>query len=59
MGQKLITALGGGDIHDRDAQSPFGYVAEPDDIASAVAFLCSEDGRYITNERITVSGGGF
>jgi NAD(P)-dependent dehydrogenase (short-subunit alcohol dehydrogenase family) len=59
MGQKLVTLMGGGDIRERGAQSPFGFVAEPDDIAAAVVFLCSEDGRYITNERITVSGGGF
>ena len=47
------------DLSQRASQSPFGMVCTPDDIASAMLFLCSEDGRYITNERVTVSGGGF
>ena len=28
----------------------------PDDIAATAAHLCSEDGRYITNRRITIAG---
>ncbi len=47
------------DIHQLDERMPFGFVCEPADIANAVAFLCSDEGRYITNERITVNGGGF
>jgi len=46
-------------MRERDAMSPFGYVCQPEDIAAAVAFLVSNDGRYITNQRITVNGGGF
>jgi NAD(P)-dependent dehydrogenase (short-subunit alcohol dehydrogenase family) len=38
---------------------PFGFVCRPADIANAVVFLCSDEGRYITNQRITVNGGGF
>lgn len=60
MGRKLLTTMGvNADMSQRAAQSPFGMVCTPDDIAHAMLFLVSEDGRYITNERVTVSGGGF
>jgi NAD(P)-dependent dehydrogenase (short-subunit alcohol dehydrogenase family) len=60
MGRKLISLLPGpDDMRERDKTAPFGYVCQPEDIAAAVAFLCSEDARYITNQRITVNGGGF
>jgi len=59
MGRKLMSTFGVDNIRDRDATAPFGFVCTPDDIAATIAFLCSEDARYITNERITVSGGGF
>jgi NAD(P)-dependent dehydrogenase (short-subunit alcohol dehydrogenase family) len=59
MGRKLMSTFGVTDIRERDATAPFGFVCTPDDIAATIAFLCSEDARYITNERITVSGGGF
>ncbi|MBD3649143.1 MAG: SDR family oxidoreductase [Pseudomonadales bacterium] len=57
MGRKLVSQLtGSDDMRRRDADSPFGFVCTPDDIAATVAHLCSEDGRYITNQRITISG---
>jgi NAD(P)-dependent dehydrogenase (short-subunit alcohol dehydrogenase family) len=59
MGRKLMSTFGVENIRDRDAAAPFGFVCTPDDIAATIAFLCSADARYITNERITVSGGGF
>jgi NAD(P)-dependent dehydrogenase (short-subunit alcohol dehydrogenase family) len=60
MGRKLITLLpGSDDMRDRDTAAPFGYVCTPEDIASAVYFLVSENGRYLTNQRIAVNGGGF
>jgi NAD(P)-dependent dehydrogenase (short-subunit alcohol dehydrogenase family) len=60
MGRKLLATMGvNADMSQRASQSPFGMVCTPDDIASAMMFLVSEDGRYITNERVTVSGGGF
>ena len=36
---------------------PLQQVAEPDDIAAAVAFLLSDDARLITGQTISVSGG--
>lgn len=60
MGRNLIRQLPGpDDMRERDALSPFGFVCQPEDIANAVAFLVSEQGRYITNQRLTVNGGGF
>ena len=47
------------DIRDLDGRMPFDHVCRPEEIASAVAFLVGRDGSYITNQRITVSGGGF
>ena len=36
---------------------PFGRLAEPDEIAAAVEFLCSDDARFITGQTLSVSGG--
>ena len=36
---------------------PVGRVGVPDDIAAAVAFLCSEDASYITGQTFGVNGG--
>ncbi len=36
---------------------PMGYVAEPEDVAHAVAFLASDEARYITGHTLVVDGG--
>ncbi len=60
MGRKLISLLPGpDDMRERDKTAPFGYVCQPEDIAAAVAWLCSNEARYMTNQRLTVNGGGF
>jgi len=38
---------------------PLGRAGTPDDIAAACAFLCSEDGGYITGQVIGVNGGMY
>lgn len=40
------------------ALEPWGRWGEPDDAARLIAFLCSEDARWITGQVITSSGGG-
>jgi NAD(P)-dependent dehydrogenase (short-subunit alcohol dehydrogenase family) len=37
--------------------NPLGRVAEPEDIAAAIAFLASNDARHITGEELVVDGG--
>ena len=37
--------------------SVLGRVAEPDDVAHVVSFLCSEEARHITGQTIVVDGG--
>lgn len=41
------------------AQSPFNRVARPDDVADIVAFLASEDARWVTGQWIDASGGSM
>jgi len=60
MGARLVRHTQG--IEDMSAlaeRQPFGFLCQPDDIANAVVFLCSDEARYITNQRLTVNGGGF
>jgi NAD(P)-dependent dehydrogenase (short-subunit alcohol dehydrogenase family) len=46
------------DVIDRVRNSvPMGYVAEPEDVASVVAFLASDDARYITGQSLLIDGG--
>lgn len=42
---------------DMAARIPMGRPGLPEDTAGAVAFLCSDDARYITAESMNVSGG--
>jgi 3-oxoacyl-[acyl-carrier protein] reductase len=39
------------------ANTPLGRLGEPEDVASAVRFLCSDEASYITGEVILVDGG--
>lgn len=39
------------------AATPFGRIAEPDDIAALIAFLLSPSARFITGQAIAVDGG--
>lgn len=41
------------------AQTPLGRLGEPTDIADAVLFLASEEGRWINGQNIQVNGGIF
>jgi 3-oxoacyl-[acyl-carrier protein] reductase len=36
---------------------PLGYFGTPRDVAEAVAFLASEEARYITGQVLNVDGG--
>ncbi len=59
MGERLARATRGvASIHDLDAQSPFGRVSTPEDVAAAVAFFVSADADYVTGQKINLHGGG-
>ena len=46
------------DVLDQQVKSiPLGRLAEPEDIASAISFITSDEASYITGEIITVGGG--
>jgi 3-oxoacyl-[acyl-carrier protein] reductase len=38
-------------------QTPLRRLAQPDDIASAVAYLASDDARFVTGHTLEVNGG--
>jgi NAD(P)-dependent dehydrogenase (short-subunit alcohol dehydrogenase family) len=59
MGNRLAKAAWGvTEAADLDAGAPFGRVCRPDDVASVVRFLVSDDSFYVTGQRIEVDGGG-
>lgn len=41
------------------AQTALGRIGQPDDIGGVVAFLCSDQARWVTAQRIEASGGTF
>ncbi|RXK80802.1 SDR family NAD(P)-dependent oxidoreductase [Filimonas effusa] len=62
----IETDFGGGAVRDNAqlnallaSQTALGRVGLPDDIGSVVAFLCTDDAKWITAQRIEVSGGMF
>jgi len=62
----IETDFGGGVVRDNDqvnagiaSNTALGRVGLPDDIGGVVAFLCTEDARWINAQRIEASGGMF
>jgi NAD(P)-dependent dehydrogenase (short-subunit alcohol dehydrogenase family) len=62
----IETDFGGGAIRDNKELNDYissltalGRVGLPDDIGSVVAFLCSDDAKWVNGQRIEVSGGIF
>lgn len=60
----IETDFGGGVVRDNEhvnqhiaGITALGRVGKPDDIGSVVAFLCTEDAKWINAQRIEVSGG--
>ncbi|WP_316832196.1 SDR family NAD(P)-dependent oxidoreductase [Pedobacter aquatilis] len=62
----IETDFGGGVVRDNEqmnkgiaSQTALGRVGLPDDIGPVVAFLCTEDAKWINAQRIEASGGMF
>jgi NAD(P)-dependent dehydrogenase (short-subunit alcohol dehydrogenase family) len=59
----IATDFGGGVMRDPElqktvaAETPLGRVGEPEDVAGVVAMLLSSETRWITGQRIEVTGG--
>ncbi|MDI1307203.1 MAG: SDR family oxidoreductase [bacterium] len=60
----IATDFGGGVVRDNEQLNQFiasvtalGRVGLPEDIGSVVAFLCTEDAKWVNAQRIEVSGG--
>ena len=60
----IATDFGGGDTRDNEQKraalthlTVLGRVGEAEDIGGVVAFLCTDDARWINGQRIEVSGG--
>jgi 3-oxoacyl-[acyl-carrier protein] reductase len=54
---ELLTKLPREILERAEHESVLGRVAEPEDVARVVAFLCSEAARHITGQTILVDGG--
>jgi NAD(P)-dependent dehydrogenase (short-subunit alcohol dehydrogenase family) len=39
------------------ANTPAGFVGEPEDVAASVAFLASDEARFITGQTLLIDGG--
>ena len=44
-------------LQSMKAQTPLGRLGEPQDIADVVAFLCSDDARWLTAQNVLANGG--
>ncbi len=58
-GNTAVANSMGGAIGPEAAQStiPLGHPGSPADIAAAAAYLASDDGRYVTGQRLFIDGG--
>jgi NAD(P)-dependent dehydrogenase (short-subunit alcohol dehydrogenase family) len=52
-----MTAAMPAEARGRLFENPLGRAGQPDDIAGAVAYLCSEDAAFVTGHLIDVNGG--
>lgn len=59
MGDGYLASVGASARKEEWASNaPFGFICTPQDVAGAIVYLCSEESRYVSGQRITVNGGG-
>ena len=51
--------MGDNELYAAGARIPLGRIGKPEDIASAVAFLLSDDAGYMTGQSVAVNGGAI
>lgn len=51
--------MGDNELHAAGSNIPLGRIGQPDDIAAVVAFLLSDDARYMTGQSVAVNGGAI
>jgi len=54
-----LVQLYGGDASGAARGVPTGRLGDPDDLGAAVAFLCSEQARFVTGVALPIDGGAF
>jgi NAD(P)-dependent dehydrogenase (short-subunit alcohol dehydrogenase family) len=54
---ELISSVNSKLIEKQIAKIPLGRIGQPEDVASAVAFLLSEESDFMTGQTLVVSGG--
>jgi 3-oxoacyl-[acyl-carrier protein] reductase len=55
----IMTGLPDSLIKGLEASVPLGRMAQPEEVAAAVAFLASDDSSYATGSVVTVNGGSY
>ncbi len=56
-GTDRLTQLYGGDLSQADRAVPTGVIGRADDFGAVVAFLCSDQARFLTGAAVPVDGG--
>jgi len=57
LAAKSLKVRTGKDIWELAREMPFGRLCQPEDVGNLCAFLCSEQGAYISGDTIYVDGG--
>jgi NAD(P)-dependent dehydrogenase (short-subunit alcohol dehydrogenase family) len=57
MGTRLVKGGMGVELKDIAKGLPFGRVCQPTDVGNLCAFLCSEEGGYVSGHIIWLDGG--
>jgi NAD(P)-dependent dehydrogenase (short-subunit alcohol dehydrogenase family) len=54
----MLAAIGEDKLAAAAARIPMRRLGQPEELAAAVTFLCTEDASWVTGQTLIVSGGG-